>query len=230
MGYLLTLEAPDASGKSTQAHLLCENLRRAGIPVRTVRFPNYGSDACKPVELYLSGALGARPEDTGAYAASVFFAVDRYVSYRTDWKQDLEKPDGVVLLDRYTTSNAIHQLAKLRSPAEKTAFLDWLYDFEFTKLALPVPDDTLFLDVPPKTSLALLKSRAASDFSHVTDIHEADEAYLSRCYEAACFAADAKGWRRIPCTQNGLMRPISDIGEEIFSYVLERIKEKTARL
>lgn len=224
MSYLLTIEAPDASGKSTQVSLLCRRLEQVGIPVRIVRFPNYGSDACKPVELYLSGALGKHPADTGAYAASVFFAVDRYFSFHTDWKADWEKPGGVVLLDRYTTSNAIHQLAKIDGAAERSAFLDWLYDFEFCKLGLPVPDDTLFLDVPPEVSLTLLGKRAANDGSHVTDIHEADSLYLRQCYEAACFAANAKGWHRISCTCDGAMRTVSDIGEEIFAYVFQKIR------
>lgn len=160
MGYLLTIEAPDASGKSTQSDLLCRKLKECGIPVYEHRFPNYGSNACKPVEDYLSGVLGSDPADTGAYAASVFFAVDRYFSYRTDWKKELDREDSVVLLDRYTTSNAIHQLAKISEDSEKTAFLDWLYDFEFGKLALPVPDDTIFLDVPPEVSFTLMKKRA----------------------------------------------------------------------
>ncbi len=226
MGYLLTLEAPDASGKSTQSDLLCAKLKAAGFEVREKRFPNYGSDACKPAELYLSGALGDNPADTNAYAASVFFAVDRYFSYRTDWKKDLDKKDGVVLLDRYTTSNAIHQLAKISDQAEKRAFLDWLYDFEFGKLALPLPDDTIFLDVPPEVSFRLMKKRAEADKKHFTDIHEANKEYLVQCYEAACFAASVKKWHTVTCTKNGEMRAIDDIGDEIFAYVSERIKEK----
>ncbi len=226
MGYLLTVEAPDASGKSTQIDLLCRKLERDGRKVRKIRFPNYGSDACKPVEAYLNGALGKNPGDTDAYAASVLFAVDRYFSYRTDWKETLAEADSVVLLDRYTTSNAIHQLAKLEKEREREAFLNWLYDFEFTKLALPVPDDTLFLDVPPSVSLELLAARAVSDPSHVTDIHEADRDYLARCYGAARFAAERKHWHTVDCAPNGVLRSAENISDEIFSYVSARIKEK----
>lgn len=226
MGYLLTIEAPDASGKSTQVNALCEKLKKDGYNVRLIRFPNYGTDACKPVELYLNGVLGSSPEDTGAYAASVFFAVDRYFSYQTDWKNDLENPGTVIILDRYTTSNAIHQLAKIKDDNEKTAFLDWLYDFEFSKLNLPLPDDTIFLDVPPEVSLKLLKKRASEDSSHNTDIHEASADYLKSCYNAALFAAEKKGWKRIVCSKDGNMRSVDDISSEIYLYVLNRLKSQ----
>lgn len=223
MGYLLTIEAPDASGKSTQVNALTKRLEENGYKVRLVRFPNYGSGACKPVELYLAGELGKNPADTGAYAASVFFAVDRYFSYRTDWKKNLDDDKTVVILDRYTTSNAIHQLAKIDDEAEKCAFLDWLYDFEFGKLELPKPDDTIFLDVEPEVSKKLLLARAEADSSHFTDIHEADTDYLKKCYNAALFAADKKGWKKITCTNNGEMRTIEDISDEIWQYVSSKI-------
>lgn len=225
MGYLLTIEAPDASGKSTQVNALTKRLEADGFTVKLVRFPNYGSDSCKPVEMYLGGVLGSNPSDTGAYAASVFFAVDRYFSYRTIWKKDLEDENTVVILDRYTTSNAIHQLAKLEDDEEKNKFLDWLYDFEFSKLELPVPDDTIFLDVEPEVSGKLLKKRAETDKEHFTDIHEADKAYLSKCYDAAIFAADKKNWKKIHCTEGGEMRTIDDISNEIYTYVISRIKK-----
>lgn len=223
MGYLLTIEAPDASGKSTQVNALTKRLEENGYKVRLVRFPNYGSGACKPVEMYLAGELGKNPADTGAYAASVFFAVDRYFSYRTDWKKDLDDDKTVVILDRYTTSNAIHQLAKIDDEAEKCAFLDWLYDFEFEKLELPKPDDTIFLDVEPEVSKKLLLARAKADSSHFTDIHEADTEYLRKCYNAALFAADKKDWKTITCTKCGEMRTIEDISDEIWQYISSKI-------
>ncbi len=229
MGYILTVEAPDASGKSTQVTALCKHLEEDGYTVRLVRFPNYGTDACKPAELYLNGALGKDPNATNAYAASVLFAVDRYFSYKTDWEAFVKKPGTVLLLDRYTTSNAIHQLSKIPEEEKRTAFLDWLYDFEFGKLQLPVPDDTLFLDVPPLVSASLMKARAQRDKSHNTDIHEASPDYLAACYDAAIFAAGRKNWHRIICTANGKMRPVDDIHREIYEYVLRRIREKNAQ-
>ena len=225
MGYLLTIEAPDASGKSTQVNLLTQRLTQDGYKVKLIRFPNYGSEACKPVELYLGGVLGKNPMDTDAYAASVLFAVDRLFSYRTDWKKDLDDQNTVVILDRYTTSNAVHQLAKIDDTEKKEEFLSWLYDFEFEKLSLPVPDDTIFLDVTPDVSSLLLEKRAKEDKTHLTDIHEADREYLSRCYNSAIFAAQKKGWKRIKCTEMGIMRSIDDINYELYTYVKGRILE-----
>ena len=197
MGYLVTVEAPDASGKATQTRMLCEHLERDGYKTALFSFPNYGSGACRPVEMYLAGELGGKPEDTGAYAASSFFAVDRYFSYRTKWKDLYESDDYVIVLDRYTTSNAVHQLCKL-DESEWESFLAWLYDFEFVKLGLPVPDLTLSLDVAPETSLRLLRAREKEQ-NRPADIHESSVEYLKKCYKAAEYASEKWGWRRIEC-------------------------------
>ena len=226
MSYLLTIEAPDASGKTTQVNLLKARLEKDGLNVRLVRFPNYGSDACKPAELYLGGALGKNPSDTNAYAASVLFAVDRYFSYRLDWEELYRDENSVILLDRYTTSNAIHQLSKISDEKEREAFLDWLYDLEFAKMGLPIPDDTVFLDVDPDVSLRLLREREKNDPSHRSDIHEASGDYLRSCYEASIFASEKKGWKRLVCTRDGKMRSIDEIHEELYGYVKGRIQEK----
>jgi len=220
MGYLVTIEAPDASGKATQTRMLCERLEKEGFKTAKFSFPNYGSDACKPVELYLSGVLGDKPEDTGAYAASVMFAVDRFFSYRTQWKELLSRPDTVVVLDRYTTSNAVHQICKLPE-SEWDEFLEWLYDFEFVKLGLPVPDITLSLDVVPETSYKLLTERAKNE-DHNSDIHEADKAYLEKCYKASTYAREKWNWSVIKCCDEGnnmLSR------EEIHETIYKRVKE-----
>ena len=222
MGFLITVEAPDASGKATQTALLCERLEKEGYKTYKFSFPNYGTDACKPVEMYLGGVLGSKPEDTGAYSASVLFAVDRFFSYRLDWKKLLEEENTVVVLDRYTTSNAVHQISKLKED-EWDGFLDWLYDFEFVKMSLPVPDITISLDVPPKTSRILLEKRAKEDASHKTDIHEQDTQYLEKCYEASKYASKKWGWTRIECTDsesNMLTR------EEIHNRIFDKVKEK----
>ncbi len=226
MGHLITIEAPDASGKATQTALLCEALKSAGYECFKFSFPNYGKPACKPVELYLSGALGSKPADTGAYAASAFFAVDRYFSYRTEWKELYLKPNTVIVLDRYTTSNAVHQIEKLPKD-EWDAYLSWLYDFEFVKLGLPVPDITISLDVPPEVSEKLLKKRAAEQ-NRPADIHEADKPYLEKCYAAAKYAADKWGWVRIECcTPDGNMKSREEIHSLIYKQVTEKCLNKT---
>ncbi|MBO4951076.1 MAG: deoxynucleoside kinase [Clostridia bacterium] len=222
MGFLITVEAPDASGKATQTQMLLERLSAEGYKTYKFAFPNYGSDACKPVEMYLDGVLGGKPEDTNAYSASVLFAVDRFFSYRTEWKKLLDDENTVIVLDRYTTSNAVHQIVKLPED-EWDTFLSWLYDFEFKKMALPVPDITIALDVPPEVSKVLMDKRAKEDANHKTDIHEADTEYLRKCYEASKYASEKWNWQRISCTQNGEMLSRSEIHEKIYNAVKERL-------
>ena len=223
MGFLITIEAPDASGKATQTELLRKHLEEDGFKTYKFSFPNYGSDACKPAELYLSGALGAKAEDTGAYAASVLFAVDRFFSYRTQWKQLLEDSKTVIVLDRYTTSNAVHQICKL--PRELwEEYLGWLYDFEFNKMALPIPDITIALDVKPYVSKILLDKRAKEDASHKSDIHEADSEYLEKCYMASKYASEKWGWTRIECCDGDSMKSREEIHGMIYKAVTDKMK------
>jgi len=225
MGFLITVEAPDASGKATQTQMLLDRLTKEGYKTYKFSFPNYGSDACKPVEMYLDGVLGGKPEDTNAYSASVLFAVDRFFSYRTEWKKLLDEENTVIVLDRYTTSNAVHQIVKL-DENEWDSFLSWLYDFEFYKMALPVPDITIALDVPPEVSKVLMDKRAKEDVNHKTDIHEADTEYLKKCYEASKYASEKWNWQRIGCTRNGEMLSREEIHEKIYAAVIKKMENR----
>ncbi len=223
MGLFITLDGLDASGKETQSALLCSALRDRGYRVRELSFPMYGEKSAVPVELYLGGALGDRPEDTNAFAASTFFSVDRYISYRTDWKRDIDDPETVVISNRYTTANAVHQLSKL--PKEQwDAFLSWLWDFEFSKLGLPTPDLILYLEMHPDISMRLIKSRSEST-GRAQDIHEKSRDHLTKSYEAALFAADRLRWNRIRCFAGEEPRPIADIHTEIMATVDARMRK-----
>lgn len=197
MAKLIVLEGLDGSGKGTQTRLLCDTLRAEGKTVRLIDFPMYERDSSHFVRLYLSGGLGKNPADTNAYAASMFFATDRYVSYRTDWEKDYRDPDTVVVANRYTTANAYHQLAKM-DKAAWDPFLDWLWDFEYHKLGIPEPDQVLFLDVPQTLSDANVLKRSG-ETGQSLDIHEKDHAYLAACRVAALYTAGQCGWTVIPC-------------------------------
>ena len=214
MGKLIVIDGLDGSGKETQTNLLKERLEKAGKKVRVLSFPRYGEPSAAPVELYLSGALGAHPSDTNAYAASAFFSVDRYVSYVTDWKSCMEEPDTVVLANRYTTANAVHQLSTLPRD-EWEGFLSWLWDFEFDKLGLTHPDLTIYLEMPPAVSHRLIEKRSMQS-GRKMDIHETDSTHLEDSYRAALFASDRLGWNRICCAKDGEPLPIDVIGEEVF--------------
>ena len=223
MGKLIVLEGLDGSGKGTQSRYLADNLEKTGKKVRLIDFPKYGSEGASLVELYLQGGLGGKPEDTGAYAASMFFAADRYVSFRQDWQKDWLDPDTVVIANRYTTANAYHQLSKMERE-EWDGFLAWLWDFEYVKLGLPAPDRVILVDVPQSISDANVEKRSL-ETGVKKDIHEKDREYLHRCREAALYVAETCGWTVISCVKDGAMRTIEDIHEEIYCYVTQCLEE-----
>ena len=209
-GKLIVLEGLDGSGKATQAKLLAAHLKEQGFSVREITFPNYASDSSALVRMYLAGQFGARPDDVNAYAASSFYAVDRYASFKKFWEADYDS-DTLIVAARYTTSNAIHQMAKLPQ-TEWDAYLDWLEDYEYGRLALPRPDSVLFLDMPPAVSQQLLSHRYQGDESK-KDIHERDAAYLRDCRRCARYAAKKGGWRWIPCGNQDGPFAEADIGQ-----------------
>lgn len=216
---LLAIEGLDGSGKATQAKLLAKTLAQEGIAVREVSFPDYGSDSSALVKMYLSGQFGSDPQDVNAYAASSFFAVDRYASFKRDWCRDYER--GIIIADRYTTSNAIHQCSKL--PRQQwEPFLEWLFDFEYSKLGIPSPDLVIYLSVDPQVSQQLMTRRYSGDESK-KDIHERDRGYLDRSQAAARFCADHLGWKTVECCRDGVMRSIEDIHREIQGLLQEAI-------
>ena len=181
-GKLIVLEGTDGSGKSTQLELLCQRLQKEGVPFYRLVFPRYTEPSSALVRMYLCGEFGTHPSDVNPYAASTFYAVDRYASYRRDWKTIYES-GGLLVADRYTTSNAIHQAAKLPQ-GERETFFEWLFDFEYGKLGIPAPDLVLFLDMPTENSIQLLRNRQRTTGTQ-GDIHEIDGSYLALCRETA---------------------------------------------
>ena len=211
-GRLIVLEGLDGSGKATQAGLLYEALCGRGEQAMKITFPNYESDSSALVKMYLGGAFGQDVNDVNAYAASSFYSVDRYASYKTLWGR-FYHDGGTVIADRYTTSNAVHQCSKL--PREEwDAYLAWLFDFEYRKIAIPEPDTVVYLDVDPEVSRRLLSERYHGDESK-RDIHEADFAYLQHCRSAALYGAEKQGWHILSCTERGEMLPREVIAEKI---------------
>jgi len=218
MGKLIVIEGTDGSGKSTQFRLMYEHLQKDGVSFKHIVFPRYSEESSALIRMYLGGQFGTNPSDVNAYAASSFYAVDRYASYKMDWGKWYED-GGVVISDRYTTSNAVHQTSK--EPADKQGdFLKWLYDFEYDKLGLPRPDLTLYLDVPTDFTEKLLRHRE-QDTNTKADIHEKDMAYLATCRETGRAAATYYGWTVIQCVKDGQMRSMEDIHAEIYHHVMK---------
>ena len=216
MGKLIVIEGTDGSGKSTQFRLMSERLSREGKEFKHIVFPRYSEESSALIRMYLGGQFGSKPSDVNAYAASAFYAVDRFASYKMDWGKWYEE-GGLILSDRYTTSNAVHQTSKVPQN-EQEAYLHWLYDFEYDKLGLPRPDLTIYLDVPTDFTEKMLRSREASTNTQA-DIHEQDTAYLATCRKCGRSAAAYYGWTVIHCVKDGAMRSIEDIHEEIYQHV-----------
>ena len=221
MGKLIVIEGLDGSGKSTQLELLPQNLLKQGIESRMVSFPDYDSNSSALVKMYLAGEFGKKPGDVNAYAASLFYAVDRFASYKTNWGEYYNQ-NGVIVSGRYTTSNAVHQTSKM-DESDWQGFLDWLYDLEYNKVGIPKPDKVIFLNVPVEVSQGLLSDRYAGDESK-KDIHERDKDYLLHCHKAADFAINQYGWDKIECYDNDKMRSREDISKEVLKIVLPLLK------
>ena len=220
MGKLIIFEGLDGSGKGTQTQLTAEALKAEGQDLRQITFPNYQSPSSSLVKMYLGGEFGQRPDDVNAYAASSFYAVDRYASYKTDWGS-FYREGGLVLSDRYTTSNAVHQCSKL-PPMHWDGFLNWLFDFEYKKIGIPAPDCVVYLAVDPEVSQKLMTERYHGDESK-KDIQEKDREYMARSRAAAEYCARTLGWQRIECTaiENGAktMRTVQDINAEVLAQI-----------
>ena len=217
-GKLIVLEGIDGSGKSTQYRRLCQRMENDKIDYNHIVFPRYDKESSALLRLYLGGAFGTDPGDVNAYTASTFYAVDRFASYRQDWGQWYEE-GGLVVSDRYTTSNAVHQCSKL-PPEQWEEYLHWLFDYEFRLLGLPAPDRVIYLQVDPAVSQKLMTGRYHGDESK-KDVHEKDTEYLARSRRAAEFCAAHLGWQTVHCTKDGQMRSIQEIQTRVQALAQE---------
>ena len=222
-GKLIVLEGIDGSGKSAQYRRLCARMENDGIAYTHIVFPRYDKESSALIRLYLGGAFGTHPGDVNAYTASAFYAVDRFASYRDDWGRIYEN-GGLILSDRYTTSNAVHQGSKLPD-AELPAFFSWLADLEYNKMGLPEPDLVIYLDVDLETSRRRMRRREEKTHTHA-DIHEMDSDYLARCLHTADMACQYYGWTRIPFVKDGEERDVDEKNAEIYDIILRTLGNK----
>ncbi len=218
MGRLVVLDGLDGSGKSTQLTRLQEYFAQNNIDYRHISFPDYEQPSSSLVSMYLRGEFGEAADAVNAYAASSFYAVDRYASYKKFWQEDYEA-GRLILAARYTTSNAIHQMGKLPY-AQWDAYLAWLEDYEYGLLGLPRPDRVIFLDMPLDISQRLLSHRYEGDEAK-KDIHERDLRYLQTCRESALYAAQKMGWDIVSCGENGQPLPVERISQQLIALATE---------
>lgn len=221
IGKLIIIEGGDGSGKATQTEKLFNKLCEDGYKVMKVEFPNYKSSSSALVKMYLEGLFGDKPEDVNAYAASTFFSVDRYASYKTEWEK-FYTDGGIIIADRYTTANMIHQASKIKDNDEKERFLNWLWDLEFNLLGLPKPDMVFLLNMPPTYSKYLITDRK-NKFSgeEKKDIHEKNFQHLLETYNTACRISEKYNWHTVNCIKEDEIRTIDEIHKEIYEKVIK---------
>ena len=219
MGKLIIIEGTDGSGKQTQTELIYNKLTLLlGIEkIKKLSFPNYESKSSEPVKMYLSGEFGKNVEDVNAYAASILYSVDRFASFKTEW-ENFYNGGGVIISDRYTTSNMIHQASKIRDDSEREKYLKWLIDLEWNKIAIPKPDLVLFLDVPFEVSQRLIEERKNKiTGDNKKDIHENNKEYLKNSYNSAIKLAKKFGWIIVSCETDGNLKSIEEINQDILN-------------
>ena len=223
MGKLFVIDGTDGSGKQTQFQKLQKRLDKEGIEYKTVSFPNYDSPSSSLVKMYLSGEFGENAKDVSPYIASTFYAADRYATYKKDLEEYYNN-GGLILADRYTTANMVHQAGKISDEKEREKFLNWLWDFEFNLYGLPVPTEAFFLNMPPEYAFKLMENRK-NKFTHEDkkDIHERDKNHIIDSYNAACSLVDKYNWYEVKCVKEDKLRTIEDIHEEIYKEIKKHI-------
>lgn len=219
MGKLIVIEGTDSSGKETQTKRLFEKLEEKGLKVKKISFPNYDSPACEQVKMYLAGAFGEDAMKVNPYPVSTMYAIDRYASFKTDWEKFYNE-DGIIVTDRYVTSNMVHQASKIRDLDEKKKYLNWLEDLEYEKMGIPRPDLVIFLNMPTDMAIRLMAERKNKiTGEEKKDIHERDKEYLKESHANACKIANIYNWKEIKCNDGERIKTIEEIGEEVFSLV-----------
>lgn len=219
MGKLFVIDGTDGSGKQTQLEKLKERFDTEGIDYKSVSFPNYESESSALVKIYLNGELAEDPKEISPYIASTFYAADRYITFKKEYEK-YYKSGGIILADRYTTSNMVHQAGKIKDDKEREKFLNWLWDFEFNLYGLPVPTEVFFLNMPTKYALELMENRKNKiTQEEKKDIHERNPQHMIDAYNEACKLSKKYNWKEIQCVRDEKIRTIEDIHEEIYQEI-----------
>lgn len=218
---IIAVEGTDGSGKFTQCSKLYERLTGLGYKCKLQSFPCYDSMSSGPVKMYLGGEFGDKANCLDAYQASVLYATDRLCTMSILLKEEFD----VVILDRYTQSNMIHQASKIKNIQKKFEFLEWIDEFEFKTLKLPRPNVVFFLDMPVDVSKKLANARAELKAGTKKDILESDKEHLLYAYQNGKDVANKFHWKQINCVDlNNEIKSIDQIHEELFKEVKKHLK------
>ncbi|QDV21336.1 Thymidylate kinase [Gimesia panareensis] len=218
MAVLFGIEGIDGSGKGTQAARLHEKCQAAGINSSLIGFPRYTETLFgKSIGDFLNGRFGELSA-VHPFLASLLYAGDRFES--RDFILKTIDASQVVIFDRYIPSNIAHQGAKL-SGDERIEFIQWIEQIEYDIYQMPRLNQTILLDLPADHAQKMVAEKQARSYTdQVTDLHEADQSYLSQVRDVYLQLAEVhQHWQKIECLQEGQQRSIEDISEEIWSHL-----------
>lgn len=223
---LISIEGTDSSGKQTQTRLLHDYLSAKGYKIKLISFPDYESDSSALVKMYLNGDFGKKPEDVSAQVASIFFACDRFASYRTSWKKYHDE-GYIIICDRYTSSNIVNQASKIKDISQKSEFIDWVENLEYNIFCVPRADKTIFLNMPYEKSQELMKNRKNKiSGEQKKDIHESNAQYLRDSYNSALEICEKLSWTKIDCVDDeDHIKSLKDINMEIIESIEGMLNE-----
>jgi dTMP kinase len=217
-GKLIVIDGLDGAGKATQAELLLSRLRRAGYKTGLLDFPQYGETFFGDmVGLYLNGAYG-QATTVNPYLASLLYAFDRWQA-----KPKIERwlrEGRIIVANRYTTSSAIHQTAKMSNRVARISFLRWLNELEHAVLGVPKPDLVLFLNVPGSIGRKLVKKKGLRGYVGTgQDQHERSRKHQADAEANAKELARKLKWTVVPCVTKGAIDDRSVIAERVWKIV-----------
>lgn len=222
-GLFIVLDGNDGSGKATQAALLAEYLNSAGVAAQKIDFPAYDKNFFGAfIGECLAGAHGDFVHLDPKIASSLY-ALDRLES--SSQIRDLLEQGTVVIADRFTSSNQIHQGGKIVDETERAAFVAWTAQMEHEVLGIPRPDVIVYLRVPVAISQALLSEKRLVKNQGLEegqkDTVEANQEYIARSFETANWLATREpNWHVIECVDaSGALRSKEDIHADIVQLV-----------
>ncbi|MCR4324270.1 MAG: hypothetical protein NUV69_01135 [Candidatus Curtissbacteria bacterium] len=208
-GKLIVFEGSDGSGKTTQAKLLLNLLKKKKISTVYISFPRYEKSMWgKMVRRYLDGDFGNDPDP---YLISTLYAGDRMTAapQLRKWLSE----GKVVVANRYAPSSLCHMAAKFKKGPAREKYMKWQQHLEYKENGIPNEDMVVYLRVPANVSQKLMKVRKL-------DLHEKDKKYMEESFAIyEMVSKKKKNWVRVECSNDGKILPPGKIHKEVVEAV-----------
>lgn len=225
IGKLVVIEGLDGAGKATQTRLLLKKLKKEKYQTIIFDFPQYHKFFGKLIGAYLRGEFGGA-EEVSPYFASIFYAFDRW-SVVEEIKKALNE-GKIVLANRYSTANFLHQSGKIKKQKKRIQFLRWLECLEFDFLKIPKPDLVFFLNMPPCLGQKLVKNKAPRTYlkKKKQDIHEKSNKHLNTAKKQAPHLIKKYHWQKINCSRGGRVLSRQEVTQKIWEKMVKMLIKK----